>query len=101
VHIFPFAAANDPQTLSRLVGLLRMFWGDDAANQLSTLAQGRNMTEAPQNLLSLNHQLHAWFDSAKMALKPLRKLDDGSVVVQFHWLRVGKLKPAHSKTGLI
>lgn len=70
-----------------------MFWGDDAADNLSALAQDRNITESPQNLLSLNHQMHFWFDSAKMALKPLRKLDDGSVVVQFHWLRAGNRKP--------
>jgi hypothetical protein len=41
----------------------------------------------PKNLLSLNHQLHWWFDNGRMALKPLRELDDGSVVVQFHWLK--------------
>lgn len=29
-----------------------------------------------------------------MALKPLRKLDDGSIVVQFHWLKTPGLKLA-------
>ncbi|EHK50256.1 hypothetical protein TRIATDRAFT_303832 [Trichoderma atroviride IMI 206040] len=100
VNIFPIAAANDPQTLSRLVALLAIFWGDDAANQLLTLAQCRDTIESPQNLLSLNHQLHAWFDSAKMALKPLRKLDDGSVVVQFHWLKAGRLRPAQRQNDV-
>lgn len=92
-HIFPFAAIKNPQTFKHLVALLRMFWGDDAADTLLKLAQSWNITESPQNLLSLNHQLHSWFDSARMALKPLRKLDDGSVVVQVHWLRTSARKP--------
>ncbi|KAL9477579.1 hypothetical protein ACSS6W_007420 [Trichoderma asperelloides] len=91
-HIFPFAATKNSQTSNLLSDLLRMFWGDGAADQLSTLAQDRGITESPQNLLSLNHQLHWWFDSAKLAFKPLRKPDDGSVVVQFHWLKAGKSK---------
>lgn len=35
-----------------------------------------------------------------MALKPLRKLDDGSIVVQFHWLKAGKLRPAQQQDGV-
>ncbi|KAL6903978.1 hypothetical protein GGI43DRAFT_307968 [Trichoderma evansii] len=92
-HILPFSITKNLQTLNCLVALLRMFWGDNAANKLLTLVQDRNIIESPQNLLSLNHQLHSWFDSAKMALKPLRKLDDESVVVQFHWLKAGNKKP--------
>ncbi|KAH6608934.1 hypothetical protein Trco_002280 [Trichoderma cornu-damae] len=39
------------------------------------------------NLISLNRQLHWWFANGRMALKPLRKTDNGAVVVQFHWLK--------------
>ncbi|UKZ66149.1 uncharacterized protein TrAtP1_007325 [Trichoderma atroviride] len=35
-----------------------------------------------------------------MGLKPLRKLDDGSVVVQFHWLKAGRLRPAQRQNDV-
>jgi hypothetical protein len=35
-----------------------------------------------------------------MALKPLRKMDDGSVVVQFHWLKSHTLKSTTTFEGV-
>jgi hypothetical protein len=69
-----------------------MFWGNDTADQLSVLIQDPHITKSPQNLLSLDRQLHWWFDNAKMALKPLRNNDE-SVTVQFHWLKPSQSKP--------
>lgn len=72
-----------------------MFWGDKQADELSKLFQERSVLESPQNLLSLNHQIHWWFDSAKLAFKPLRSNpSDGSVEVQFHWLKSSRLRPS-------
>jgi hypothetical protein len=43
-------------------------------------------------MISLNHQLHFWFDKAKFALKPLRQTSN-EIVVQWHWLREPSLRP--------
>jgi len=41
----------------------------------------------------MNHQIHHWFDNARFALKPLRRPDDNSIVVQWHWLKVTAFRP--------
>lgn len=74
--------------------MIRTFWSPDQASAWCSMIQKTAVLGSPQNLISLNHQLHWWFDNGKLALKPLRKLDDGSIVVQFHWLKASGLKPA-------
>ncbi|OPB43955.1 hypothetical protein A0O28_0022730 [Trichoderma guizhouense] len=73
-------------------GMLEMFWDPDTVTQLVPLIRDRNFMESPQNLISMNGQLHTWFDDCKMALKPIGETENG-VVVQFHWLREGNYKP--------
>ncbi|KAL7933260.1 hypothetical protein V8C35DRAFT_305353 [Trichoderma chlorosporum] len=93
-YIFPFAGSKGSKIhIHNLFSTLRTFWGDDTATKISALVHDRNITESPQNLLSLNHQLHWWFDNGRMALKPLGTNKDGSVQVQLHWLRTSTLKP--------
>lgn len=87
----PFGALRHKHFTS-LRSLIKMFWGPDQAKIWLDLIQDPSVTESPKNLLSLNHQIHWWFDNGKMALKPLRQLDDGSVVVQFHWLKRHQLR---------
>ncbi|KAL7899457.1 hypothetical protein HDV63DRAFT_403496 [Trichoderma sp. SZMC 28014] len=76
------------------ISLIHTFFNPNQANSWSSIIQNTTILNSPQNLISLNHQLHWWFDHGKMALKPLRKLDDGSIVVQFHWLKTPGLKLA-------
>ncbi|PKK40956.1 hypothetical protein CI102_15192, partial [Trichoderma harzianum] len=91
-HIFPFSGSKGSK-IPNIVSTLRTFWGNDTATRFSDIFLNQDITETPQNLLSLNHQLHHWFDKGMMALKPLRKLDDGTVQVQLHWLKTSELKP--------
>ncbi|EHK25722.1 uncharacterized protein TRIVIDRAFT_219483 [Trichoderma virens Gv29-8] len=92
-YIFPFAGSKRSKTYN-ILSALRAFWGDEIANRISALIQNRDVTESPENLISLNRQIHYWFDNGFMALKPLRKNPDGSVDVQLHWLRQSSLKPS-------
>ncbi|KAL7933228.1 hypothetical protein V8C35DRAFT_305244 [Trichoderma chlorosporum] len=91
-HIFPFAGSKGDRTFN-ILSTLRMFWDDKTVSRVSTLIQDRNITESPSNLISLNRQVHYWFDKGFMALKPLRKHNDGTVDVQLHWLKGSLLRP--------
>lgn len=91
-HIFPYSTI-EKRNFSDLTDILNTFWGHEKAQEWSDLFQDESVTESPQNLVCLNHQLHWWLDNARLALKPLRNTDSGAVVVQFHWLKVNRLKP--------
>ncbi|KAL6884426.1 hypothetical protein GGI43DRAFT_433389 [Trichoderma evansii] len=56
--------------------------------------------ESPQNLICLDPKLHWYFNNREMALKPLRKTDHGSVVVQLHWLKQPNVTPSTSLQGI-
>lgn len=79
----PFFAAEKGNFFS-LATILNVFWGHKKAGARSTLVEDLGMTESVQNLVC-----------AKFALKPLRKTENGAVVVQFHWLKTNGLKPHH------
>ncbi|KAK4064901.1 uncharacterized protein Triagg1_8900 [Trichoderma aggressivum f. europaeum] len=91
-HIFPFAGLNSSK-IPNIVSTLRTFWGEDTTTRLSKIFFDQKVAETPQNFISLNSQLHVWFDNGRMALKPLRELADGTVQVQLHWLNKSTLKP--------
>ena len=74
--------------------MLQVFWGKTQADKWSALFRDPDVAESPKNLISLNHHIHHWFDYPKLALKPLRTLSNGSIVVQFHWLKQHSLKPS-------
>ncbi|KAL5092758.1 hypothetical protein Trisim1_000495 [Trichoderma cf. simile WF8] len=88
-YIFP---RDGTENTHMITDMLEMFWDPDTVTQLVPLIRDRNFMESPQNLISMNGQLHTWFDDCKMALKSIGETENG-VVVQFHWLREGKYKP--------
>lgn len=49
------------------------------------------LTQSAKNGISMNHQLHFWFDHARFALKPLRETSE-CIIVQWHWLRSSLLQ---------
>ncbi|SPQ17588.1 fee270ed-584f-4a31-8c5c-59839a31ac0b [Thermothielavioides terrestris] len=68
------------------------FWGAEKAKAWCKHFEDAGITQSPQNYLSLNHQIHFWFDNARFALKPLRHTPN-EVVVQWHWLKRSALLP--------
>lgn len=88
-YIFPL---DGTENTTMITEMLEMFWDADTVTQLVPLIRNRNVMESPQNLISMNGQLHTWFDNCKMALKPIGETENG-VVVQFYWLREGNYKP--------
>lgn len=96
-HIFPLVGSN----LSSITAMIDIFWGIDSAARLSALMAGdQNISESPQNLLSLNRQLHWWFNNGRMALKPLWVMEGGTVCVQLHWIEPGRSTPDTSIRGV-
>lgn len=89
VPIFP-NAIHSPNLLS----MMDFFWGTEAAARLSTLIRDPVFLKSAQNMLSLNRQLSWWYQSGRIAFKPLRKTDTNSLIIQFHWLKKSKLEPA-------
>ncbi|KAK0656338.1 hypothetical protein B0T16DRAFT_34368 [Cercophora newfieldiana] len=54
--------------------------------------EAAGITQSAKNGISMSHQIHFWFDNARLALKPLRETPEG-IVVQWHWLKRSVLKP--------
>ncbi|KAL2756661.1 hypothetical protein ACRALDRAFT_2026691 [Sodiomyces alcalophilus JCM 7366] len=90
-HIFPFATSAK-RDFNHLNQLLQMFWGSDKTMAWRRHYENAGITQSAQNYISMNHQLHYWFDNARFALRPLRQTRN-EIVVQFHWLRKTPLKP--------
>lgn len=97
-QIFPLETLRH-RNLGRFEGLLETFWGEEQAKIWLDLVQNTTIIESARNLLSFNQQIHWWFKNGNLALKPLRQLDDGSVVVQFHWLKCHQIKPTTQFDG--
>lgn len=74
--------------------MLHTFWDPNQAIVWNRIIKQTNTLESPQNLISLSPTLHCWFDKGKMALKPLRQMIDGSIIVQFHWLKSPCIMPS-------
>lgn len=90
-HVFPFATSAK-KDFFHLNQLLQLFWGSDKCMAWRGYYEDPAITESAKNYISMNHQLHFWFDNAKLALKPLRQTQN-EVVVQWHWLKKAILKP--------
>lgn len=88
-YIFPF---DVPENTTMITDMFEMFWDADTVAQLVPLIKDRNVTESPQNLISMNGQLHTWFNNCRMALKPIGETEKG-VVVQLHWLNQSEYTP--------
>ncbi|KAK3905994.1 hypothetical protein C8A05DRAFT_12221 [Staphylotrichum tortipilum] len=91
-HIFPFAT-SEKKRFTDLAELLHAFWGVPKALAWRRQFEDARITQSPKNYLSLNHQIHVWFDNARFALKPLRQTSATEIVVQWHWLKRSKLLP--------
>ncbi|KAK3941404.1 hypothetical protein QBC46DRAFT_353249 [Diplogelasinospora grovesii] len=93
-HIFPHATSQT-RDFQNLNPLLLHLWGEEQGKVWAQQYQLLTETEATQNGISMNHQIHHWFDNAKFALKPLKPLgqDNNSIVVQWHWLKPTIFKP--------
>lgn len=85
-HIVPIGALKNA-SFRTIKDMISVFWEPDQAKVWKDLLDQTNILESAQNLISLNHQLHWWFDKGRIAIKPLRKLDDKSIIVQFHYLK--------------
>lgn len=90
-YIVPFAtrAKNNFWALN---ALLQTFWGAHQSMAWRRQYEDAAITESTKNGISMNHQIHFWFNNARFALKPLRQTQDG-IVVQWHWLKRAILKP--------
>jgi len=93
-HIFPHATSRT-RDFHNINSLLLHLWGEEQSTIWAQQYQRFTETEATQNGISMNHQIHYWFDNAKFALKPLKPLgqDNNSIVVQWHWLKPTMFKP--------
>ncbi|KAG7290736.1 hypothetical protein NEMBOFW57_000739 [Staphylotrichum longicolle] len=90
-HVFPFATSEKKQ-FGSIAGLLQAFWGADKANAWRRHFEEARIPQSPKNYLSMSHQIHFWFDNARLALKPLRQ-SPNEIVVQWHWLKKSSFLP--------
>ncbi|KAK3945642.1 hypothetical protein QBC46DRAFT_371261 [Diplogelasinospora grovesii] len=90
-HIFPFRTSHNKK-FSEINELLQCFWGADKHMAWRRVYENAGITQSTKNYISLNRQLHFWFDHARFALKPLRQTRN-EIVVQWHWLKKAILKP--------
>ncbi|KAL6828995.1 hypothetical protein J3E69DRAFT_379684 [Trichoderma sp. SZMC 28015] len=92
----PEAVPIFPNTIHspNLLSMMDTFWGTEIAARLSPLIRDPVFLKSPQNMLSLNRQLSWWYQSGRIAFKPLPETDTDSLRIQFHWLKKSKLEPA-------
>ncbi|KAK0753938.1 hypothetical protein B0T18DRAFT_25553 [Schizothecium vesticola] len=90
-HIFPFST-SEQKAFGSLSELLTTFWGSEKAIAWRQHFEDLRVTQSAKNGISVNHQIHFWFDNARLALKPLRQTTQG-IFVQWHWLKRSVLKP--------
>lgn len=91
-HIFPFSASTTP-TRRELIDRLVSFWGKATFTKWRKMYSDRSATEPAQNLICLNQQLHLWWGSCRLALKPVRTLELNAIKVQLHWLQPSSTTP--------
>ncbi|KAK5654658.1 hypothetical protein OQA88_6981 [Cercophora sp. LCS_1] len=90
-RIFPFST-SESKVFGYLNELLTSFWGSEKAMAWRRHFEAAGITQSAKNGISMNHQIHFWFDNARFALKPLRETAEG-IVIQWHWLKGSILKP--------
>ncbi|KAL6696032.1 hypothetical protein J3F84DRAFT_348281 [Trichoderma pleuroticola] len=73
--------------------MLRVFWDEKTVGLWENLSSFRWFHEPPHTRLHISNNLHRWLSRARVALKPLDKMKDGSVIVQLFWLKGTTLKP--------
>lgn len=90
-HIFP-RSTSKKRDFFNLNNILGQFWSHEDFTKWRNMYEDAGIAESAKNGISMNRQLHFWFDSARFALEPLRPTEDG-IVVKWHWLKRGILKP--------
>ncbi|KAL7934857.1 hypothetical protein V8C35DRAFT_279334 [Trichoderma chlorosporum] len=73
--------------------MLREFWGPDMEIMLKGLFGFRGGEHSSRAKLHVSNLLHRHMANARLALKPLAKREDGSVIVQLFWLKETSLDP--------
>ncbi|KAL7786382.1 hypothetical protein V8C37DRAFT_392155 [Trichoderma ceciliae] len=90
-HIFPFSTSATAR-FAAMDSAILTFWGLQTYTKWTDEYKNTQVTESPQNLLSMNKYAHSMWDSAEFALKPLRE-SVNEIVVQWHWLKHTTLTP--------
>ena len=79
--------------------MLVSFWGKEKADAWSRQYWATSVTESPKNLLCLSCQLHFWWSTCRLALRPIRTLDPCTIKLQLHWLRHACTRPTAPLSG--
>ncbi|KAL6804614.1 hypothetical protein GGI42DRAFT_367658 [Trichoderma sp. SZMC 28013] len=73
--------------------MLRVFWDQKTVGLWEKLSAYKWFHEPPHTRLHISNSLHRLLSEARVALKPLDKMKDGSIIVQLFWLKGTSLKP--------
>ncbi|KAK4147203.1 uncharacterized protein C8A04DRAFT_9290 [Dichotomopilus funicola] len=90
-HIFPFSASKN-KNLGSLNDMVSVFWSHEKEMAWRRMYEQASIANSAKNGISLNRQLHFWFNRAVFALEPLRKTQEG-ITVKWHWLKKSPLLP--------
>ncbi|CAK7563928.1 MAG: hypothetical protein SEPTF4163_001810 [Sporothrix epigloea] len=97
-HIYPFSA-GPAAGRTKYITMLVCFWGKEKADAWSRQYCATSVTDSAKNLLCLNSQLHFWWGTCRLALRPIRTLDPCTIKLQLHWLRRSRTKPTAPLSG--
>ncbi|CAK7273582.1 hypothetical protein SEPCBS119000_005733 [Sporothrix epigloea] len=97
-HIFPLSAGKADGTKYR-ISQLAMMWGDEKATAWKQKFLNPWVIESPKNLICLSRQLHHWWRTCRLALRPIQSLDPCTIKVQLHWLRPSTTMPMALSSG--
>ncbi|CAK7565232.1 MAG: hypothetical protein SEPTF4163_003144 [Sporothrix epigloea] len=97
-HIYPFSA-GPASGRTKYIAMLVSFWGKEKAAAWSRQCCAASVTESAKNLLCLNSQLHFWWGTCRLALRPIRTLDSCAIKLQLHWLRRSRTRPTAPLSG--
>jgi hypothetical protein len=98
-HIYPYSMSSLPDH-GTFWDLLRVFWSDERIQQWKAAVFTENRTEVCHNLITLAPHVHACWERALFALKPLDVAEDQKTMrVQFYWLRKYPRRQHHPITA--
>ncbi|KAL6887265.1 hypothetical protein HDV57DRAFT_508185 [Trichoderma longibrachiatum] len=89
--IFPLCSTIG-DAFQPLDALLQCFWGETIRDRWTSRVTDPCIINSARNSLSMNRQLHFWWENAALALKPLER-SETAIVVQWHWLQESCLSP--------
>ncbi|KKP03890.1 hypothetical protein THAR02_04039, partial [Trichoderma harzianum] len=93
-RIIPNHFAGPDTTFRGYIGMmLRKFWDKDTSQTWDELYPSDWSLSSLEGRFLISKSLLREIAEAKLALKPLAKMEDGSVIVQLFWLKGSTLKP--------